>query len=58
MLTLKRYFLTDNKRFTMEEIILTYKSELSREEVYKMNDKELITIYKTCKNEDCIASSY
>ncbi|WP_162990360.1 hypothetical protein [Mesobacillus foraminis] len=58
MLTLKRYFLKDNERYAMEEIILTYKSELSREEVYKMDDKELITMYKTCKNEDCIASAY
>ncbi|TCN27476.1 hypothetical protein [Mesobacillus foraminis] len=58
MLTLKRYFLKDNERYAMEEIILTYNSELSREEVYKMDDKELITMYKTCKNEDCIASSY
>ncbi|MBT2755545.1 hypothetical protein J7E71_06170 [Mesobacillus foraminis] len=44
MLTLKRYFLKDNERYAMVEIILTYKSELSREEVYKMDDKELITI--------------
>jgi hypothetical protein len=52
MLIFKHYFLNDAERYQMEESILASNRRLGRNEVYKMDDKELMSIYNSI-NRTC-----
>lgn len=51
MLTVKHYFLKDIERFNIEEFIFSQKSGISRDEVYTLDDEELMELYKACNME-------
>jgi hypothetical protein len=52
MLIFKHYFLNDAERYLVEESILASNSRFGRNEVYKMDDKELMTVYNSI-NRTC-----
>jgi hypothetical protein len=57
LLTIKHYFLKDKERFDMEEAILSNISAICRDEVYNLDDQELVQMYESCKVEEYAISS-
>ncbi|MBZ9536692.1 hypothetical protein KGR20_21250 [Cytobacillus oceanisediminis] len=50
MLLVKSYFLTENERLNIEEIIEKNVKEITEAEILKMDDKELLNMYCECIN--------
>jgi hypothetical protein len=48
MLVLKHYFLSEIERFQKERAVLRSINELTEEEVFAMDDRELLEIYNEC----------
>ncbi|WP_274856724.1 hypothetical protein [Bacillus methanolicus] len=54
MLILKHYFLSDIERFQKEKIVLDSMKSITEEEVFVMDDRELLEIYNECVKEKLI----
>ena len=51
MLIVKRYFLNETERYRLEESVLDGNSRLSPNQVYKMDDKELMSVYEAAESK-------
>ncbi|WP_156183010.1 hypothetical protein [Mesobacillus campisalis] len=51
MLIVRRYFLDEAERYRLEESVLDGNSRLSPNQVYKMDDKELISVYEASESK-------
>jgi len=54
MLVVKHYFLDDFERFEKEKVVLQSKSEFTEEEIFKLDDRELIELYNQCVKEPSV----
>jgi len=54
MLVVKHYFLDDMERFEKEKVVLESNRELTEEEVFKLDDQELIELYNQCVKEPSV----